>query len=205
MNKLLSSTIALAAVVAIAPVASAQSHSRSRSNASVSAPAPSAPDAKEIGVDGGLGFLSMANQPTTTVLGLPVQNVRFGFYMNPQLEVEPFGSLNYMHQDQSSGTQLGLGVGALYHFSQSRLANQWYVRPFLDLNHSSNSSSQAGVTTTQSTTQWGLGAGFGIKMPLMDRVGTRFELNFEHRFADGQVAPSFDQFGLLAGLSYYTR
>lgn len=204
MKNLLTSTIALSAFLAIAPVAGAQSHQRARSNESSQAPA-SAPDAKEIGMDGGLGFMSTANQPTTTVFGLPVQNVRVGFYMSPKLEVEPFGALNYMHQDTNSGTALGLGVGALYHFSPSRASNQWYARPFLDLNHSSDSFSQNGTTTTTSTTQWGLGAGFGIKMPLMDRIGSRFEVNFEHRFKDGTVAPSYDQFGLLAGLSYYTR
>ncbi len=204
MRHLLSSTIALSAFLAVAPVAGAQSHSRSHEVQQAGAPVNN-PDSKEIGVDGGLGFLSASGAPTTTVLGLPVQNIRFGFFMSPNLEVEPFGSLNYQHQDQNSGTQLGLGVGALYHFSQDRMQNQWYIRPFLDVNHQSSSSSVQGVTTTQSTTQWGLGAGLGLKMPLMDRVGARFEVNFEHRLADGQVAPSYDQFGLLAGLSYYTR
>lgn len=204
MKNLLSSTIALSAFLAIAPVAGAQSHARARSSQPASAPV-SASDVKEIGMDGGLGFQSTSGQPTTTLLGLPVQSVRFGFYSSSQLEWEPFGSLNYMHQSGNSGSSLGLGMGALYHFSPDRTQNQFYVRPFIDVNHASNSFAQNGVTTTQSTTQWGLGAGFGIKMPLMDRIGSRFEVNFEHRLADGQVAPSYDQFGLLAGLSYYTR
>lgn len=204
MNKL-SSTIALAAFVAMAPVAGAQSRAHSHNVQQAGSPAVGAPDAKELGLDGGLGFVSQSGQPTTTLLGLPVQNVRFGFYTSPQLEWEPFGSLNYAHQDQASNTYLGLGLGVLYHLQPSRMQNQFYVRPFLDLNHSSYSTSNQGATTTTSTTQWGLGAGFGIKVPMMDRIGSRFELNFEHRFKDGQVANAFNQFGLLAGLSYYTR
>jgi hypothetical protein len=46
-----------------------------------------------------------------------------------------------------------------------------------------------------------LGAGIGMKVPLVNRLAARFEANFAHRFGE----PDFNQLGLLAGLSFFTR
>ena len=74
---------------------------------------------------------------------------------------------------------------------QSRAANQFYVRPFIDIQGASVSGGGSNSTAF-------FGVGGGLKIPLRDRIASRFEANFEH--GDGS-----DYFGLLAGLSFYTR
>jgi hypothetical protein len=81
-------------------------------------------------------------------------------------------------------------VGALYHFSPSRAANQFYVRPFIQIAGFSG----GGASDSQAL----FGVGGGLKIPLRDRISSRFEANFAH--TDGS-----DMIGLLAGLSFYTR
>jgi hypothetical protein len=53
----------------------------------------------------------------------------------------------------------------------------------------------------ESTTNGRLGAGLGMKVPLVNRLASRFEANFAHIFGDF----SSNQSGLLAGLSFFTR
>ena len=95
-----------------------------------------------------------------------------------------------------SGTDYSIGAGLLYHFSPSRAANQFYVRPFLGVNGSS------GDAGSGSTVEFGVGG--GLKMPLRDRIASRFEATFAHEGGRNGGAGQ-DALGLLAGLSFYTR
>ncbi len=75
-------------------------------------------------------------------------------------------------------------------FRSGRAANQFYVRPFIEITGFSG----GGASDSQAL----FGIGGGLKIPLRDRIASRFEANFAH--TNGS-----DMIGLLAGLSFYTR
>jgi hypothetical protein len=180
MRRLLSLTAL--SILALSASASAQ---RSGSMAN---PSP------EIGMDAGIGF--RLTSPSITTVTIPVPAIRMGFFVSPALSIEPSLGLTSISGGGFSGTGYNIGVGALYHFSPSRAANQFYVRPFLNINGSS------GDLGSGSSVAFGVGG--GLKIPLRDRIATRFEANFAH---DGgrNGGGSSDMIGLLAGLSFYTR
>lgn len=180
MRRILS--LAALSIVALSASASAQRSSYSAN------PSP------EIGMDAGLTFL--LTTPSQTVFSVPLQQVRMGFFVSPVLSIEPVVGFTSVSGGGVSGTDYMLGAGLLYHFSPSRAANQFYVRPFLSVNGSS------GDLGSGSSVAFGVGG--GIKMPLHDRIATRFEANFAH---DGgrNGGGSSDAIGLLAGLSFYTH
>ena len=154
----------------------------------------SASPSPEIGMDAGLIF--GLSTPSTTTFQLPLQQIRMGFFLSPVLSIEPTVGFTSFSGGGFSGTDYNIGAGLLYHFSPSRAANQFYVRPFLGINGSS------GDLGSGSTVAFGVGG--GLKMPLRDRIATRFEATFAHQ--GGQNGgPAQDALGLLAGLSFYTR
>jgi hypothetical protein len=130
--------------------------------------------------------------------------MRVGFLKSPTWSIEPAMSFNYAGADGGSSNALYVGVGALYHFSQDRALKQWYARPFIGLDHQSVTFDVAGTSTTQSSNRMGLGAGFGLKMPLISRLGARYEVTLSHFFASDQLGES-TKLGFLGGFSFYTR
>ena len=172
MRRLLS--LAALSILTLSASASAQ---RSGSN-----PSP------EIGMDAAITFGLGDNNGT--VIDIPAQSIRMGFFVSPQLSIEPMFGLTSASGGGSTVTLYNIGAGALYHFSPSRAAKQFYVRPFIQI---------AGVSASGSSDSQALfGVGGGVKIPLRDRIASRFEANFAH--TDGS-----DMIGLLAGLSFYTR
>jgi len=182
MRRVLS--FAALSLIAIASTASAQRTTRS----SVASANPS----PEIGVDAGLQFT--LDDPKTTSFQIPIQGIRVGFYLSPEISLEPSLRLNYTSFDGGHLTTYGLGLGMLYHFSTSRAANQMYVRPFIGLDGISGDGG--------SDSAFSFGAGFGVKMPIGNRFASRWEANFSHASNDGATQNAL---GLLAGLSVYTR
>jgi hypothetical protein len=148
----------------------------------------SANPSPEIGMDAAVTFGLGDGQGT--MVDIPAQSIRMGFFVSPALSIEPtFG----LHSESGGGTTVtiyNIGAGALYHFSPSRAANQFYVRPFIQIVGFSG----GGLSDSQAL----FGVGGGLKIPLRDRIASRFEANFAH--TDGS-----DMIGLLAGLSFYTR
>ena len=179
MRRVLS--LAALSILALSATASAQ-----RSGVRIN-PSP------EIGMDAGIAFNL---DPSTTEIAIPIPRIRVGFFVSPALSIEPWLGLNSFSGGGFSGTDYQLGAGALYHFSPSRTASQFYARPFLGVNGSS------GDAGSGSTVHFGIGG--GLKMPIRDRIATRFEANFVHEGGqNGQ--PGRDAIALLAGLSFYTR
>jgi len=157
----------------------------------------------ELGVDGEFGF--QMSDPHATVVGLPVAQMRAAFMKNPTWSIEPALSFNYQGADGGSSNSLYLGVGALYHFSPDRSQKQWYARPFIGLDHRSVTFDVApGTSQTESANRFGLGGGFGLKMPIVNRLSARYEANLSHFFESGALASS-TKLGFLAGLSFFTR
>lgn len=172
--------VAALALVAVSATASAQARRGSMSNEN---PSP------EIGIDAGLTFST--GSPSVTQFDFPARLVRIGFFISPEISIEPALSLHTASGGGFSATDYELGVGALYHFQTSRAANQVYVRPFVNL----LGSSATGATSSSDVL---FGAGVGVKMPLRSQLATRFEANIGHINNSNLI-------GLLAGLSFYTR
>jgi len=175
------------AALALLVAASTASAQRRSSAASLSYPL-------ELGMDGAAAFdLSVpANSAKTARIGLPVGNLRLGFYTSDVWEIEPFFALNYAKVEGFPGfTAYQFGSGVLYHFSPSRMQSQLYVRPFVGVvGASGGGNSNSDVL---------IGAGVGMKWPkLGGRIAWRGEGNIS---TTGDVT----SLGLLWGLSYYPR
>ena len=178
-------SLAALSLIALAPLASAQRSNRGR--------AMDGNPSAELGVDAGLTFT--LDDPKVTVFSVPIQSVRAGFFVSPAISIEPSLRLNHVSvSGGGSGTDYGVGVGLLYHFSTSRMANQMYVRPFIGVDGTSGDGN--------SDSSFLFGGGFGVKIPLADRFATRLEANLTHGSNDGV---STNAIGLLAGLSVYTH
>ena len=172
------SSLVVLSLLALSASATAQ---RSR-GASMANPSP------EIGIDAGVTF--GLGSPSRTVLSIPAQQIRMGFFVSPALSIEPTFGLQSVSGGGVSLTTYNFGAGLLYHFAQSRAASQFYVRPFV------NVVGISGDVPSNSTAIFGVGG--GLKIPLRDRIASRFEANVQA--GDGDTA-----IGLLAGLSFYTR
>jgi opacity protein-like surface antigen len=190
-------TIAAVAALAISSSASAQ---RGRANGSTS----SGSSPVELGADASLsfGFGAAAGNTNVTMFQVPIAQIRAGFFISPELSIEPSFGLQYASGGGVSGSHYNLGVGALYHFSAVRTASQVYVRPFL--NFEGQSVNVGGAGGNASATSIALGAGLGVKMPVTDRFSWRFEGNLAHN-NNTNFDESPNRFGLLAGFSYFTH
>lgn len=142
----------------------------------------------EIGMDAGLS-IGLGDIDGTTIQ-IPAQYIRMGVFMSPALSLEGSLGLTSNSGGGSTVTLYNIGAGALYHFSTSRAARQFYVRPFLNL---------AGISGgAGSDSDVAFGVGGGLKVPFRDRIATRYEANITT--SDGNSA-----LGALAGISFYTR
>lgn len=155
----------------------------------------------ELGIDAavtiGLGDNSV------TVVDIPAQAFRIGFFVDDRMSLEPKVGLTTISGRGDTFTSYIAELGLLFHFYRPRVrpdpypyprpASAFYVRPFVGIVGASGGD--------DSVTDGFLGAGLGMKVPLINRLASRFEANFAHRFGDR----SSNQIGLLAGLSFFTR
>ncbi len=155
----------------------------------------------ELGVDAavtiGLGDNSV------TVVDIPAQAFRAGFFLNDRISLEPKFGLTTISGGGDTFTSYLAELGLLLHFYRARMRadrypypsplSAFYVRPFVGV----LGTSAEGPNITNGR----VGAGLGMKVPLANRLASRFEANFAHVFGD------FDsnEIGLLAGLSFFTR
>lgn len=148
----------------------------------------------ELGIDAGVTF--GLDDPNVTVIAIPLQNFRLGFMMTDRVGIEPSVALNSIRADGDNFTTYSLAVGLLWHFTSFRSGP--YFRPFIGVNGFSGDE-------IDGVSQFFVGAGFGIKIPVVDeRLAWRLEANFAHAFDDGDVEGG-SQIGLRAGLSFFTR
>src|SRR5438270_4946416 len=75
----------------------------------------------ELGVDAGLMFT--LDNPKTTAFSVPIQGIRAGFFLSPEISLEPSFRLNTV-SGGGTFTDYGIGLGLLYHLSTNRAANQ---------------------------------------------------------------------------------
>lgn len=147
----------------------------------------------ELGIDAGVSF--GLDDPNVTVVTLPVQDFRLGYFISDNLELEPRFSLNSLRGDGNTLTSYGVVLGVLFIPSGDRIGKGLYVRPFLGV----QGISVSGAGNDNSG--YG-GAGVGIKIPFADRrLATRVEASYAHGFSGG----GSNVIALLAGLSFFTR
>lgn len=148
----------------------------------------------ELGIDAGVVF--GLDNPNTTLVSIPVQDFRLGYFIDDKLELEPRFNLNSIHSSGASLTTYGFELGLLFIPSGDRIGRGFYIRPLLGV--IGVSVSGAGGSNSNG---YG-GAGVGLKIPFADRrLATRMEANYEHGFGNG----SSNQIGLALGLSFFTR
>ncbi|HWL40583.1 MAG TPA: outer membrane beta-barrel protein [Gemmatimonadaceae bacterium] len=145
----------------------------------------------EFGVDGGLTVAF--DDPTVTLVSLPVQDFRVGFFMTDRVSIEPRFHLNSQSTDGGSFQEYHFELGALFHPGGYRTGSGLYIRPFGGI---------VGFNSEATDDSDGyLGAGIGIKLPFSDRrFATRLEANFSHLFSEGDGS---NRLGLLFGLSFF--
>lgn len=159
----------------------------------------------ELGVDAGVTVGLGDN--SVTVISIPVQAFRIGFFLDENVSLEPKFGLNTITGSGDTFTSYAAELGLLWHFfrepererrgrviySGPGPRSSFYVRPFVGIVGTSG----GGDSDSDAV----LGAGVGMKVPLVNRLAARFEANFAHQFGD----PDFNTLGLLAGLSFFTR
>lgn len=144
----------------------------------------------ELGQDASVGILF--NGGTVFEITVPVSQVRIGFRSSEKIGLEPRFALFFASGDGSSFTAIVAGLHVLY-----------------DLQPRSSSNSSLYVTgganlfftdAAGSSSDFSLGGGVGVRIPLIDRLMWRLEGRLDHQFDFSLTSLS----GLF-GLSFFTR
>jgi hypothetical protein len=147
----------------------------------------------ELGIDGGITF--GLDDPKVTVVGLPLQSFRLGYFLSPNVEIEPRFGISSISSGGNSATIYVLEAGLLFQPSGDRVGNGLYLRPFAGF-------SGVSVSGPGDSNSGHAGVGLGVKLPFADRrLATRLETNFTHGFSGG----GSNAIGVLIGLSFFTR
>lgn len=145
----------------------------------------------ELGVDAALSV--GLDEPRVTVIAIPFQQLRVGFFTSPRTSIEPTLSINHVSVDGFDVTTISVGVGVLFHMTPDRTRSQIYFRPFGGFaSVSTDVGDESGAN---------LGLGVGLKTPFANRLATRLEAFVAHDFED----PGTTSVGLLFGLSFFPR
>jgi hypothetical protein len=155
---------------------------------------PSAPGQArpiELGIDAALQV--GLDEPRVTVISIPFQQFRVGFFMSPRTSIEPTLAINHFSVEDVDLTTIAIGVGVLFHMTPDRTRSQVYFRPFGGFTSISGEG--------ESESGGNLGLGLGLKTPFADRLATRLEAFVNHVFEGGGTT----SVGVLAGLSFFPR
>jgi hypothetical protein len=145
----------------------------------------------ELGIDGGITF--GLDDPSFTLVELPVQVFRVGYFLNDRFEIEPqISIISASGGGGGSATVYRLGAGLLWQPSGDRVGKGLYFRPFVGVTGFS-------VSGPGDENAAEAGIGVGVKLPFNDRrLATRLEANYS-RVDDA------NQIRLMFGLSWFTR
>jgi len=140
----------------------------------------------ELGVDGMIEHTAGA-----TIVSIPVALFRVGFFVSPQVSIEPFVNFNSTHGNGTFTTGR-VGAGLLWHFTAATSGVQPYIRPFIedDFAYVSGRQNTAGSAV--------FGIGLGLKIPLADRLRWRIEGAYASATGESRIMG-------LVGLSFFTH
>ena len=145
----------------------------------------------EIGMDAAFQFL-FEGGATAWSLSVPIQQARFGFMASDRLSVEP--RFAFSHVDNGASlTVLQAGLHLLYYYQPTAGGSRPYVTVggtllFVD------------ASFGRSDTQFQLGAGIGVLLPIVSRLFGRLEARYDRGFS-----PKLNGVAALFGLSFFTR
>jgi len=149
----------------------------------------------ELGIDAGVQF--DLDDPKTTVIALPIQGLRIGFFLGDRVSLEPSVAFNYIKPSgEDSFSTLGLDASLLYHLSAATDQSRLYIRPVAGLSRVSGGG--------ETFSQFNIGGGLGVKIPAADRLALRLEANLRHGLESDDL-PSGTALGLTIGFSFLTR
>jgi hypothetical protein len=147
----------------------------------------------ELGIDAGVMF--GLDDPNVTIVSVPFQSFRLGYFLSNKAEIEPRVAINSIHGGGESLTTYDFQVGLLLLPHGDRVGNGIYLRPFLGVNG-------INLSGAGNNNSGYAGAGFGLKIPFADRrMATRMEANYTHGFGDS----GSNIIGIGIGLSWFTR
>jgi hypothetical protein len=167
--------------------------------------APSAAGAQggvELGYDFNVGFLIVDDvDETITVVGLPaqefatfLQNVRAGWYLTDTGQLETSLGLSSVSIAGESFLQLGIGADWVQQIGSSS------ARPFVRFG---GLMSMIDADDADGDTQFGIGAGAGVRPPIGDRLAVRVEAGVNRQFESDRFAHT--DVLLSIGLSFFSR
>jgi outer membrane protein W len=166
----------------------------------------------ELGIDASFARQSFHSEPnrngqeiTTNVntIDIPLGVIRAGFFLTPNIALEPAFGLHYQHVGDVSTSSTVFDIGLPIYLTGTRRENQIFIRPVVGLDYISSDVSDV-EGNGSSDTQVNVGVGLGIKMPLSDRFAARFEAQYRHAPKSG-ARSAYDQIAALAGISVYVR
>lgn len=150
----------------------------------------------ELGVD--LGASIGLTDPKFTVISTPV-DLRVGFPVGAAVELEPRINFTYIKPSGADGlTSLDAVLGLLWHLKTDPASSRIYIRPFGEIQRVSGGGN--------SLSQFGVGAGIGVKLGSTSDLFWRLEAGFAHLFehaSDGLAAS--DNIFILIGMSYQEK
>lgn len=158
-----------------------------------------APHPVELGVDAGVSF---GFDPSVTTISVPTQRLRAGFFISNAISVEPAVAFNRVSFSGGSASSFIGDLGLLAHIAGTPRTPQVYLRPSIGLQRASGRDDAFGAGG--SLTQLRVGAGLGVKVPIIHRLSWRFEAGYLRTFESGGV-PGRNNLNLSAGLSFFTR
>jgi hypothetical protein len=161
------------------------------------------PGCVELGLDGGVAFL-VFDSGTDVVVGFPAQNLRVGVFVVEALQIEPNLGFTIVSTDvegdtvpAQSDTDYGLQFGVS--FSYHGLGAESTLRPFVRVEAQLVALGEHG----QSASQFGLGAGIGVKIRSRQHVGARLEIAVA-KFFESDLRDRWEP-ALGIGFSYFTK
>ena len=154
----------------------------------------------EIGFDTGL-VLSITSDKdgweywNTTEIAVPLQSIRVGFFVSDRVSIEPSVSFSYTDFGDESLTTLGLGAGVLYHFTDDATQPRFYI----------GGGAALGMidVVDETETQFAVGVGLGVKLPIANRMAVRLEGQYNRRF-ESDLLPGANVIGITVGFSFFT-
>ncbi len=142
-------------------------------------PAASQEHPLELSLDGGVSLVMVADRPNMTVVGFPWHEARLGVGLTPSLSLEGVAVFEHYSQGSSSATGFAIAPGLVYHFRPFAAGVR---RPYVGALGVLRYNDGTTETASGGDTQFGVGGGVGIKVPITSVAFLRVEGRFVHYF-----------------------
>lgn len=154
----------------------------------------------ELGIDGAISYSFVdeaVDQEADNIQtwAFPLQRFRGAFFVTDGLQAQATSGFEVADYGEVSTVRFALALAALYHLGGDRIRSG----PYVSFGGGLNLLSDVG-----SDTQWSLGAGFGFKLPIADRLSLRPALQLSRSFESDQRFAATTVSAVI-GLSFFTK